>query len=97
MEWRKLLNLLILPLPYQVVLRHRAATLRRMLALVLRPGYLKTTVILMSGERHPIAESTLSKWSHHQAGTAFKQAHVHIREALDAHSGLAQFTYEVLL
>ena len=52
MEWRKLLNLLILPLPYQVVLRHRAATLRRMLALVLRPGYLKTTVILMSGERH---------------------------------------------
>ena len=45
----------------------------------------------------PIAESTLSKWSHHQAGTAFKQAHVHIREALDAHSGLAQFTYEVLL
>ena len=45
----------------------------------------------------PITESTLSRWSHHQAGTAFKQAHVPIREALDAHSGLAQFKYEVLL
>ena len=30
----------------------------------------------------PIPESTLSRWSHHQAGTAFKQAHVPIREAL---------------
>ena len=45
----------------------------------------------------PITESTLSRWSHHQAGTAFKQTHVPIREALDAHSGLAQFKYEVLL
>ena len=45
----------------------------------------------------PIPESTLSKWSHHQAGTAFKQAHVPIREALDAHQGLSQFKYEVLL
>ena len=25
-----------------------------------------------------------ARWSHHQAGTAFKQAHVSIREALDA-------------
>ena len=45
----------------------------------------------------PIPESTLSKWSHHQAGTAFKQAHLPIREALDAYKGLSQFKYEVLL
>lgn len=45
----------------------------------------------------PIPESTLSKWSHHQAGTAFKQAHVPIREALQAHKSLAQFKYEVFL
>ena len=44
----------------------------------------------------PISESTLSRWSHHQAGTAFKQAHVPIREALDAHQGLSNFKYEVL-
>ena len=45
----------------------------------------------------PIPESTLSKWSHHQDGTAFKQAHVPIREALDAHQGLSQFKYEIFL
>ena len=45
----------------------------------------------------PIPESTLSKWSHHQAGTAFKQAHVPIREALDAYKELSQFKYEVFL
>ena len=45
----------------------------------------------------PIPESTLSRWSHHQASTAFKQAHVPIREALDAHQGLSQFKYEVFL
>ena len=45
----------------------------------------------------PIHEKTLSKWSHHQAGTAFKQAHVPIREALEAHKNLSQFTYEVFL
>ena len=45
----------------------------------------------------PIPESTLSKWSHHQAGTAFKQAHVPIREALSAYKGLSQFKYEVFL
>ena len=45
----------------------------------------------------PIPESTLSKWSHHRAGTAFKQAHVPIREALDAYKGLSQFKYEVFL
>ena len=44
-----------------------------------------------------IPESTLAKWSHHKAGTAFKQAHVPIREALKAHKGLKQFKYEVFL
>ena len=45
----------------------------------------------------PIAETTLAKWSHHEAGTAFKQAHVPIREALEAHKGLSRFKYEVFL
>ena len=45
----------------------------------------------------PIAESTLSRRSHHRAGTAFKQAHVPIREALDAYKGLSPFKYEVFL
>lgn len=44
-----------------------------------------------------IPESTLAKWSHHKAGTAFKQAHVPIRKALEAHKGLSQFKYEVFL
>ena len=44
-----------------------------------------------------IPESTFAKWSHHEAGTAFKQAHVPIREALEAHKGLSQFKYEVFL
>jgi len=44
-----------------------------------------------------IPESTLSRWSHHKAGTAFKQAHVPIRKALEAHRGLSQFKYEVFL
>lgn len=44
-----------------------------------------------------IPESTLASWSHHQAGTAFKQAHVPIRKALEAHKGLSQFKYEVFL
>ena len=44
-----------------------------------------------------IPESTLAKWSHHEAGTEFKQAHVPIREALEAHRGLSQFKYEVFL
>ncbi len=44
-----------------------------------------------------IAESTLASWSHHEAGTAFKQAHVPIRKALEAHKGLSQFKYEVFL
>ena len=45
----------------------------------------------------PIPETTLSKWSHHEAGTAFKQAHVPIRKALQAHEGLSQFKYDVFL
>ena len=45
----------------------------------------------------PIPELILSGWSHHQAGTAFKQAHVPIREALDAYQGLSQFKYEIFL
>ena len=45
----------------------------------------------------PIAETTLARWSHHQAAKAFKQAHVPIREALAAHKGLSQFKYEVFL
>ena len=44
-----------------------------------------------------ITESALAKWSHHDAGTAFKQAHVPIRDALQAHKGLSQFKYEVFL
>ena len=45
----------------------------------------------------PIAETTLARWSHHQARTAFKQAHVPIRKALEGHKGLSQFKYEVFL
>ncbi len=45
----------------------------------------------------PIPESTLSRWSRHQAATAFKQAHVPIRRAMEEHKGLSQFTYEVFL
>ena len=44
-----------------------------------------------------IAESTLAGWSHHEAGTAFKQAHIPIRKALEAHKGLSPFKYEVFL
>ena len=45
----------------------------------------------------PIPESTLSKWSHHEAGTAFKQAHLPIRKALEAYSWPSEFKYEVFL
>ena len=45
----------------------------------------------------PIPESTLSSWSHHQAGTAFKQAHVPIREALDTYSWPSDVKYQVFL
>ena len=45
----------------------------------------------------PIPESTLSRWSHHQAGTAFKQAHVPIREALDAYNWPSEVKFQVFL
>ena len=45
----------------------------------------------------PIPESTLSRWSHHQAGTAFKQAHVPIREALDAYNWPSEIKFQVFL
>ena len=45
----------------------------------------------------PIPESTLSRWSHHRAGTAFKQAHIPIREALDAYNWPPEVKYQVFL
>ncbi len=45
----------------------------------------------------PIPESTLAKWSHHQAGMAFKQAHLPIREALEAYNWPAEVKFEVFL
>ena len=45
----------------------------------------------------PISESTLSRWSHHQAGTAFKQAHVPIRLALSAYKWPSEVKFEVFL
>ena len=46
----------------------------------------------------PPAWSTLPPpITHHEAGTAFKEAHVPIREALNAYKGLSQFKYEVFL
>ena len=44
-----------------------------------------------------IAESTLSRWSHHQAATAFTQAHLPIRAALDAYKWPSDMNYEVFL
>ena len=45
----------------------------------------------------PIPESTLSKWSHHQAGAAFKQVHVPIREALDDYKWPSEIKFQVFL
>ena len=45
----------------------------------------------------PISERTLSRWSHHQAGTAFKQAHVPIRDALAAYDWPSEVKYTVFL
>ena len=45
----------------------------------------------------PIPESTLARWSRHQAGIAFKQAHVPIREALDAYNWPPDAKYQVFL
>ena len=44
-----------------------------------------------------ISESTLAQWSHHQAATAFTQAHLPIRAALDAYSWPSDMNYEVFL
>jgi len=44
-----------------------------------------------------ISESTLARWSHHQAATAFTQAHLPIRAALDAYSWPSDMNYEVFL
>ena len=52
---------------------------------------------MLIGRDMPIPESTLSRWSHHEAATAFTQAHVPIREALNAYKRLSQFKYEVFL
>ena len=45
----------------------------------------------------PIPETTLAQWSHHRAGTAFKQAHVPIREALHAYNWPPDVKYQVFL
>ena len=45
----------------------------------------------------PIPESRLSRWSRHQAATAFTQAHLPIRAALDAYSWPPDIKYEVFL
>ena len=45
----------------------------------------------------PIPERTLTRWSHHKAGTAFKQAHVPIREALAAYDWPSDIKYQVFL
>ncbi len=45
----------------------------------------------------PIPESRLSRWSHHQAATAFTQAHLPIRAALHAYSWPLEIKYEVFL
>ena len=57
----------------------------------------KTTGTTQQAREMPIPESTLSRWSHHQAGTAFKQAHVPIREALAAYNWPSDVKYEVFL
>ena len=44
-----------------------------------------------------ISESTLSRWSHHQAATAFTEAHLPIRAALDAYKWPSDIKYEVVL
>lgn len=68
-----------------------------------RPSHVASPFTRGKWNRHraPKAECyglpLLVRWSHHQAATAFKQAHVPIREALSAYKGLSQFKYEVFL
>ena len=46
----------------------------------------------------PIPGSILGSWSHHHSGTASKQAHVSIRNALARHTGWAKETkYDIFL
>lgn len=45
----------------------------------------------------PIPERTLARWSHHQASTAFTQAHLPIRAALDAYKWPSDIRYQVFL
>ena len=45
----------------------------------------------------PIRERTPFRWSHHQASTAFTQAHLPIRAALDDYSWPRNIKYEVFL
>ena len=45
----------------------------------------------------PIPERTLSRWSHHQAGTAFKQAHIPIRDTLAEYDWPSEVKYQVFL
>ncbi len=45
----------------------------------------------------PIPERTLARWTHHQASTAFTQAHLPIRAALDDYSWPSDIKYEVFL
>ena len=46
----------------------------------------------------PIPGSILGSWSHHRSGTASKQAHVSIRNALASYTGWAKETkYEIFL
>ena len=45
----------------------------------------------------PIPERTLSRWSHHQAGTAFKQAHIPIRDALAEYDWPSEVKFQVFL
>ena len=45
----------------------------------------------------PIPEPTLSKWSHHQSGTTFKQAHLPIRKTLAASNWPSEVKFQVFL
>ena len=46
----------------------------------------------------PIPDSILGTWSHHHPGTASKQAHLSIRDALDSYTGWAKETkYDIFL
>ena len=44
-----------------------------------------------------ISESTLTRWSRHQAATAFTQAHLPIRAALDAYNWPSDMNYGIFL